>query len=171
MQAKDKKTPPEPADGAEICGKFSLFFRFFVVLLLYGGKTRVEGAAVAIDHARLADKFFVQAVEDAARFDGTRECAERAQHDHVGGTHVARLDGEVVGGEIADAHVVAPGIAIGHRAVDEDDTAALTRGANLWKLGPFIAMRTSGTVQSGEATSFSEMMTEQFAVPPRISGP
>jgi hypothetical protein len=34
-----------------------------------------------------------------------------------------------------------------------------------------MAITVSGTVTMGEAISFSERITEQFAVPPRISGP
>ena len=47
----------------------------------------------------------------------------------------------------------------------------LTAGAKRWKLGLLRAMSTSGVVHRGDAISSSEMITAQFAVPPRISGP
>ena len=143
------------------------------------GNAGFESGAVAIEYMRLADELFVQAVEDTALLDGARERDERAEHDHVRRAHVARLEGDIACGDVADAHVVTPRIAVGNGAVDDDDAAApdarrpplLTRGANLWKLGPFMAMSTSGVLHRGEAMGCSEMMTEQFAVPPRISGP
>ena len=47
----------------------------------------------------------------------------------------------------------------------------LTWLSNLSRDGRFIATTQSAMSTSGEATGSSETMTEQFAVPPRISGP
>lgn len=43
--------------------------------------------------------------------------------------------------------------------------------SNLSKEGPFIVIRTSHSVTRGDAIGSWEMLTVQFAVPPRISGP
>ena len=47
----------------------------------------------------------------------------------------------------------------------------LTWLSNLSRDGRFIATTQSAMSTSGDATGSSETMTEQFAVPPRISGP
>ena len=46
-----------------------------------------------------------------------------------------------------------------------------TLSSNLTSEGPFMATSRVGRATMGEAMGFSEMMTEQLAVPPRISGP
>ena len=47
----------------------------------------------------------------------------------------------------------------------------MTESSNLSKLGRFIAMTLSAFVTIGEAMGSSETTTQQFAVPPLISGP
>ena len=68
--------------------------------------------------------------------------------------------------------VLVPSAKKGGKALsDIGSPPGLTCSSNLSSEGRFIATTTSALFTSGEATGLSETITEQLAVPPRISGP
>ena len=81
----------------------------------------------------LADKFFIETVEDALVTHDARRRTERAHDDGVRTADVARIHGDVVGGDVIDGDILSARIAVGHGAVHENDAARPDAGRKLVK--------------------------------------